>query len=273
MRRCTRHTRCPNRHANSTPFPSYESGFLLTLRRQPRSARGQYIQFDLYMYYNTEDQNDPPIAELASTIKELKAMDIWKKKCGNHNTMCLNYRANIKTYETQLRRIKKNGRQRNKYAAYSPRQLRALFTSPEFTHLLNDMVSTSNKLRVKFTQNSIRSIEKVTPAFIKKYYRDVTITGSMWRLRCKCVVAGTAGVHATAENISHSLNSMDWTLHNNIAKWLNDHYQRPYRGQFEPVALQIHAGGAPAVVGTHIVTISKSYASVEELLQAHQQDS
>jgi hypothetical protein len=225
----------------------------------------QFIQFDLYIHYNTEDCDDPAPSELAAKIKELKSMDQWKRDCSD-NILCQNYRTNIRNYQAQLRRIKKHGRKTNLYPKYGGKALKALFQGLQFRHMLNDVIQDDSKyLSFKFTPSSIRSVEKVPKAFINKYYGHVSFKGSVWRLRCRCVVTGPASKSATAESISHRFALFDWLLQHSIASWLTKQYEMPYRGSFDVAALQIHNGEPPAYFETHMVRLSKT-GSLEEVM-------
>lgn len=221
-----------------------------------KKRAGQFIQFDLYFHYNTEDCDDPTASELADKIKLLKSMDNWKRDCSD-NILCRNYRNNIKGYQTQLRRIKKHGRKTNLYPKYGSKALKALFQGPQFRHLLNDMIQGNSKsLAFKFTPSSVRSVEKVSKSFINKYRGQVTFEGSVWRLRCRCVVTGPASKSATTKSIIHCIDPFNWLLQHSVAEWLTKHYDMPYRGSFEPAALQIHNGEPPAYFGTHMISLN-----------------
>lgn len=229
-----------------------------------KKRAGQYIQFDLYVHYQTDDYNDPTVDELTNHIKELRSMDMWPKKCPPDNIVCQNYRGNVKNYQAQLRRIKTNGRKLAKYKKYSARELKSLLSSSPFVGLLNEMIDTT-RLHFKFTLNSIKSIQKVTAAFIRKSRGDIDVQGSVWRLRCKCIVIGKPGKQAPAKNISYSLDTLNWKLSNNIADRLIA-MGYPYRGNIDVVDLQVHNGERPAAIGKHFIALSKP-GTLQEVLR------
>ncbi len=222
-----------------------------------KKRAGQYIQFDLYVQYQPDDCDDPTVSELSKKIKLLKSMDNWPKQCPTTNKLCQNYRANIKGYETQLGQIKKHGPKRNKYKKYSAKELKSLFLSLDFIGILKMIAPAKHRLSIKYTPNSIRSVEKVTSAFLKQYQSLSLLdsNGPVYRLRCKCIVIGQKSCMDSAQKIMEGVELFEWRLHNNIARSLSD-AGHPYRGGFDILGQQIHDGQTPAMVGQHVTRVS-----------------
>lgn len=258
----------PRRVRQFNPVSELRERVPYDIAAKTKKRAGQFVQFDLYVYYCTEDHTDPTISELQSKIKKLEEMDRWPKKCVAQ--ACHNYRQNVKRYKTQLKHIKTHGRNMSKYKKYTARELKQLLSSRSFVQILNEIVDPKQKLRLTFTPNTIQSVEKVSIAQVRKYYgHGVTsknINGSVWRLRCKCKIVGKVNVQQTAQEIVLSLSYLEWRFSSSIAKRL-DELGFPYRGAIKLAAQQVHNGDPPKLFEQQLINLSKPYSTLHDALQ------
>ena len=224
---------------------------------QTKKKPGQFIKFDLYVLYNTENQKDPPLNQLRKKIKELESMDNWPKKCPPGNTLCRNYRRNVDGYKSQLVRIKQDG-QKTHYKVLTTNEIKQWLGSSEFCNILNEMAGMShNKLKIRFTNKSIKSITRLSSQK-KKLLTNDEETGPIFTLRCVCKVYTDSKAKNirddTVRNIVRGLNTWDWKLNQNLGQRLASDRQVMYRGEFDIINYQ---AGHLEPVGTHMIRIGQ----------------
>ena len=201
-------------------------------------------------------------AKLTTLIKDLKSMDKWPASCPPANTLCHNYRGNIKRYEKQLAHMKKNGP--ITHLKLSNKELQTLLSGQEFISILNEMVALSSaKLRLKFTSNSIQIVEKVSKAFIAKHI-IAPDTGPIYRIRCKCRVFTNSKASTirpkSSINIFNCLEVFKWRLNDNIGKRLADRVSSKVHGDFNFIGRQIvQHGQEPGLYGPLVITTGPGF--------------